>query len=59
MADLDGEGEGGRGYLRQVEETARYLRQSKGGASDIGKQGECTERIVMMTLIVCQNVYVL
>ena len=42
-------GREGGGYLRQVEETARYLRQSRGGASDIGKQGECTEKIVMMT----------
>lgn len=42
MADrkMEREGEGERGYLRQVEETARQLRQSKEGTSDASKQGE-------------------
>ena len=42
VAEMEGEGE--RGYLRQVEETARYLRHSREETSDTGKQGECTER---------------
>ena len=42
VAEVEGERE--RGYLRQVEETARYLRQSREETSESGKQGECTER---------------
>ena len=39
MADREGEGEGERGYLQQVEETARHLRQSREGTGNTDKQG--------------------